>query len=93
LVRLAQARFEDPFTHPNEVIAMSLLSLPPELVLLISSHLNSPKDLSSFLRTSQKFYHLLANELYQINIRSDGGSALCGTQVVGMNMESGKCCV
>ncbi|CAG8425556.1 unnamed protein product [Penicillium salamii] len=55
---------------------MCLSSLPPELTLLISSHLNSPKDLSSFLRTSQKFYHLLTNELYQNNIRSDGGSAL-----------------
>ncbi|CAI7594375.1 unnamed protein product [Penicillium palitans] len=55
---------------------MSLSSLPPELTLLISSHLNAPKDLSSFLRTSQKFYHLLTNELYQNNVRSDGGSAL-----------------
>ncbi|CAG8905346.1 unnamed protein product [Penicillium nalgiovense] len=55
---------------------MSLSSLPPELTLLISSHLNSPKDLSSFLRTSQKFYYLLTNELYQNNVRSDGGSAL-----------------
>ncbi|KAJ6118960.1 hypothetical protein N7471_013580 [Penicillium samsonianum] len=55
---------------------MSLLSLPPELALLISSHLTSPKDLLGFLRTSQKFYHLLTNELYQNNIRSDGGSAL-----------------
>lgn len=55
---------------------MSLLSLPPELAFLISSHLNSPKDLLSFLRTSQKFYHLLTNELYQNNIRSGGGSAL-----------------
>ncbi|CAG8275949.1 unnamed protein product [Penicillium olsonii] len=55
---------------------MSLLSLPPELAFLISSHLNSPKDLLSFIRTSQKFYHLLTNELYQNNIRSGGGSAL-----------------
>lgn len=55
---------------------MSLLSLPPEMILLIPSHLNSPKDLLSFLRTSQRFYHLLINELYQHNIRSDGGSAL-----------------
>ncbi|OGE46567.1 hypothetical protein PENARI_c187G02191 [Penicillium arizonense] len=55
---------------------MSLLSLPSEMNLLISSHLNSPKNLLSFLRTSQKFYHLLINELYQHNIRSDGGSAL-----------------
>ncbi|KAK9847321.1 hypothetical protein MYU51_019595 [Penicillium brevicompactum] len=55
---------------------MSLLSLELELALLISSHLNSPKDLLSLLRTSQKFYHLLTNELYQNNLRSDGGSAL-----------------
>ena len=55
---------------------MSLLSLPPEIILLISSNLDSPKDLLSFLRTSQKFYHLLINELYQHNIRLDGGSAL-----------------
>lgn len=55
---------------------MSLLSLAPEIILLISSHLKSPNDLLSFLRTSQNLYHLLINELYQNNIRSDGGSAL-----------------
>jgi hypothetical protein len=55
---------------------MSLLSLPPEMTLLISTHLSSPKDLLSFLRTSQKLYYLLINKLYQNNIRSYSGSAL-----------------
>ncbi|KAJ5742666.1 uncharacterized protein N7511_011237 [Penicillium nucicola] len=55
---------------------MSLLLLPPEIALLISSHLNSSKDILSLLRTSQRLYYLLINELYQRNILSDGGSAL-----------------
>jgi ankyrin repeat protein len=83
LVGLAQAKSERSLhsidweiSHFSNNLTMSLSSLPPELTLLISSHLNSPKDLSTFLRTSQKFYHLLTNELYQNNVRSDGGSAL-----------------
>ena len=55
---------------------MCLLSLPPELILLVAGNLGSPKDLLGFLLTSPKFYNLLINELYQKNVRSDGGSAL-----------------
>ncbi|KAJ9484323.1 hypothetical protein VN97_g9055 [Penicillium thymicola] len=55
---------------------MCLLFLPPEITLLVASHLDSPKDILGFLRVSRKFYNLLINELYQRNVRSDGGSAL-----------------
>jgi ankyrin repeat protein len=55
---------------------MCLLSLPPELILLVAGNLASPKDLLGFLLTSPKFYNLLINELYQKNVRSDAGSAL-----------------
>ncbi|KAJ5346977.1 uncharacterized protein N7506_000230 [Penicillium brevicompactum] len=55
---------------------MCLLFLPPELTLLVTSHLDSPKDFLGLLRASRKFYNLLINELYERNVRSDGGSAL-----------------
>ncbi|KAI2671481.1 hypothetical protein DTO013E5_10051 [Penicillium roqueforti] len=55
---------------------MCLLSLPPELILLVAGNLDSPKDFLGFLLTSPKCYNLLINELYQKNVRSDGGSAL-----------------
>ncbi|KAJ5346208.1 hypothetical protein N7452_004212 [Penicillium brevicompactum] len=55
---------------------MCLLFLPPELTLLVTSHLDSSKDFFGLLRASRKFYNLLINELYERNIRSDGGSAL-----------------
>ncbi|CAG8140782.1 unnamed protein product [Penicillium salamii] len=55
---------------------MCLLSLPPELILLVAGNLDSPKDFLGFLLTSPKFYNLLINQLYQKNVRSDGGSAL-----------------
>lgn len=55
---------------------MCLLFLPPELTLLVTSYLDSPKDFLGLLRASRKFYNLLTNELYERNVRSDGGSAL-----------------
>ncbi|KGO51226.1 hypothetical protein PEX2_032600 [Penicillium expansum] len=55
---------------------MCLLSFPPEITLLIASHLDSPKDLFRFIQVSQKLFNLLINELYHRNVCSDGGSAL-----------------
>lgn len=55
---------------------MSLISVPPEVILLISRHLGSPKDHLSFLQASRNFHHLLLRDLYRKNVKDNGGSAL-----------------
>ncbi|KAJ5766674.1 uncharacterized protein N7511_004290 [Penicillium nucicola] len=55
---------------------MFLLSVPPEITLLIANNLDSLKDLSSFSRASRKLHNLLINEMYRRSVRLDGGSAL-----------------
>ncbi|KAJ5198757.1 uncharacterized protein N7498_007874 [Penicillium cinerascens] len=55
---------------------MSLVSIPTEIIMLITSNLESSKDIFSLLRASCKLYSLLISELYERNVKSEGGSAL-----------------
>ncbi|KAJ5117540.1 hypothetical protein N7448_011172 [Penicillium atrosanguineum] len=55
---------------------MSLLSLPSELILLITRHLDSPRDHFSLLQSSRSLHRLLLCDLYRKNVKDDGGSAL-----------------
>ena len=51
-------------------------SLPPEVILLVADQLYSPADLLNYIRTNRAHCDLLIRRLYQLNVRSDGGSAL-----------------
>lgn len=59
-----------------ESIKMPLLSLPPEIILIIARYLSSPKELFDFLQSNRKLHSLLIHDLYQNDVKSDGGSAL-----------------
>lgn len=44
---------------------MSLVNLPTELILMIESNLDSPKDLNSLIRTSPRFALVFGDKLYK----------------------------
>ena len=53
-----------------------LPSLPPELLLLTVSYLETESDVNSLCRTSRVLHRLFNHYLYQMNVRNSGSSAL-----------------
>jgi ankyrin repeat protein len=55
---------------------MHFTSFPPEIILLIGDFLASMADIHRLLQTNRRLYTLLIANLYQRNVKADGGSAL-----------------
>ena len=55
---------------------MSFVCFPTEIIMLITSYLESLKDIFSLLQANCKLYKLLISELYKRNVNYEGGSAL-----------------
>ncbi|KAL4812854.1 ankyrin repeat-containing domain protein [Aspergillus spinulosporus] len=55
---------------------MSIGLLPPELLLMVVSDLESAKDINAFSQSSRQFYPVASDLLYRNNIKQDQCSAL-----------------
>ncbi|KAL4864738.1 hypothetical protein BDV12DRAFT_200818 [Aspergillus spectabilis] len=55
---------------------MSLLSLPPELLIMIAEHLESEADLNALSQTNKSLYPIISDTLYRNNIKKHESSAL-----------------
>ncbi|KAL4908842.1 hypothetical protein BDW74DRAFT_174071 [Aspergillus multicolor] len=63
---------------------MPLITLPPELLLMIAKNLDAPSDLNSFSQASKRLYPIVSDVLYRGNITVDDCSALFWAARQGM---------